>query len=100
MGTQRTHEGPVDDAPTTAPEPAPPRPFDALSYLEFNATRTPAAPAVWEEGDELSFAGLCARTWALIARLRREGIRAGDVVAVALPSVAHYIALEIAVPAA
>jgi acyl-CoA synthetase (AMP-forming)/AMP-acid ligase II len=80
-------------------EPAEPRPFDALSYLEFNAARTPDAPAVWDEDSEQSFAALRDRVCALIARLTQEGIGTGDVVAVALPNVALYIALEIAVPA-
>jgi acyl-CoA synthetase (AMP-forming)/AMP-acid ligase II len=82
-----------------AAPPAAPRPFDALSYLEFNALRTPDAAAVWDEGQTLSFAVLRDRVWALIARLSREGIRPGDVVAVALPNVALYVALEVAVPA-
>ena len=76
-----------------------PRPFDALSYLEHNAARTPDAPAVWDEGEELSFAALRHRVWAQIARLSREGVQPGDVVAVALPNIALYVALEIAVPA-
>ena len=79
--------------------PSEPRPFDALSYLEFNAHRTPDAPAVWDDGEELSFRALRDHVDAVIARLRREGITAGDVVAVALPNVALYVALEIAVPA-
>ncbi len=79
--------------------PLGPRPFDTLSYLECNAERTPDAPAVWDEGEELSFASLRDRVYALAARLSREAIRPGDVVAVALPNVALYVALEIAVPA-
>jgi long-chain acyl-CoA synthetase len=84
---------------SAAGEPPGPRPFDALSYLECNAERTPDAPAVWDEGEELSFAALRDRVWALMSRLSREGIRPCDVVAVALPNVVLYVALEIAVPA-
>src|SRR5579875_416666 len=76
-----------------------PRRFDPLSYLEHNAARTPDAPAIWQDGVELSFAALRDRVYALIVRLSREGVTAGDVVAVALPNVALYVALEIAVPA-
>jgi acyl-CoA synthetase (AMP-forming)/AMP-acid ligase II len=84
---------------SAAGQPPAPRPFDALSYLEDNAERTPDAPAVWDEGEELSFIALRDRVWALVSRLWREGVRPGDVVAVALPNVALYVALEIAVPA-
>jgi acyl-CoA synthetase (AMP-forming)/AMP-acid ligase II len=84
---------------TTAAHAPPPRPFDALSYLEFNAAATPDAPAIWDEGDTRSFQSLRDHTYALIARLAHEGIRPGDVIAVALPNVALYVALEIAVPA-
>ncbi len=89
----------ADAAAATSSEPAAPRPFDALSYLEFNAARTPDAPAVWDENREQSFTALRDRVWALIARLIHDGIGPGDVVAVALPNVALYVALEIAVPA-
>ena len=63
------------------PTPPAPRPFDALSYLKFNAARTPDAPAVWEDGEERSFRALRDQVYGLIARLPREGIAAGDVVA-------------------
>ncbi len=84
---------------SAAGEPPGPRPFDALSYLEGNAERAPDGPAVWDEGRELSFAALRDRVYALADRLSHEGIRPGEVVAVALPNVALYVALEIAVPA-
>jgi acyl-CoA synthetase (AMP-forming)/AMP-acid ligase II len=94
MGTERTHAEPVTALGTPAP-----RRFDPLGYLDFNAARTPGAPAVWEDDREISFAALRDNVRALIARLPREGIHDGDVVAVALPNVALYVALEIAVPA-
>jgi long-chain acyl-CoA synthetase len=85
-----------------APAPAGarrPHPCDPLSYLEANAERAPHAPAVWQEDAELGFAALRDRVWALIAHLSRKGVGDGRVVAVALPNVALYVALEIAVPA-
>jgi acyl-CoA synthetase (AMP-forming)/AMP-acid ligase II len=54
---------------------------------------------VWEQGTELSFAALRDQVRALIARLHGERIAGGEVVAVALPNVGLYVALEIAVPA-
>jgi acyl-CoA synthetase (AMP-forming)/AMP-acid ligase II len=98
MGIQRKHELAAEDR-ASGGRPAPPRPFDALSYLEFNAARTPEATAIWEDGDSRSFAALRDHTYALIARLGRQNLAPGDVVAVALPNVALYVALEIAVPA-
>jgi acyl-CoA synthetase (AMP-forming)/AMP-acid ligase II len=89
--------GPTPPAP---PDPvADPRPFDALSYLEAHAARAPEAPAVWEAGAELSFSALRDRVWVLMGQLAGAGIEEGDVVAVALPNVSLYVALEVAVPA-
>ena len=81
------------------PRVAEPRAFDPLSYLESHAARRPDAAAVWEEDAAVSFAQLRDWTWALMAQLGHRGLGAGDVVAVALPNVALYVALEIAVPA-
>jgi acyl-CoA synthetase (AMP-forming)/AMP-acid ligase II len=102
MGPQRAHTGPAtvrSRSPAPAPGEPGPRPFDALSYLEDNAARAPQAPAVWEAGEVLGFAALRDRVWALMRRLAANGIGEGDVVAVALPNVGLYVALEIAVPA-
>jgi acyl-CoA synthetase (AMP-forming)/AMP-acid ligase II len=91
---------PAGPTPPAPPDPdARPRPFDPLSYLEANAARAPEAPAVWEAGTELSFAALRDRVWVLMGQLARAGIGEGDVVAVALPNVSLYVALEVAVPA-
>src|SRR6201999_1292052 len=73
---------------------------DALSYLEDNAARAPADVAIWQDGTTTSFADLRDRVWALIAELRRRGAADGAVVAVLLPNVAAYVALEVAIPAA
>jgi long-chain acyl-CoA synthetase len=73
--------------------------FDALSYLVANAARAPQAPAIWQDDQETSFAQLLAIVYGLIEALRRHGIGDRDVVAVALPNIATYVALELAVPA-
>lgn len=73
--------------------------YDPLSYLRANAAARGAAAAVYDDGEELSFARLLRAVLALMADLRGHGMVAGDVVAVALPNVWRYVALEIAVPA-
>jgi acyl-CoA synthetase (AMP-forming)/AMP-acid ligase II len=73
--------------------------FDALSSLEHHATRRGATPAVWDDGATLTFDHLLGVVRALIGDLLVRGIQPGDVVAVALPNVWRYVALEIAVPA-
>jgi long-chain acyl-CoA synthetase len=80
----------------TAAEPVP---YDPLSYLRANAAVRGDALAVYDEGEELSFASLCGAVLSLAADLRGRGVRPGEVVAVALPNVWRYVALELAVPA-
>ena len=79
--------------------PLTPTPFDAASYLEANAARAPDGIALWQDGVETSFAQLRDLVWRLIIELRRRELSDGKVVAVALPNVTAYVALEIAVPA-
>jgi acyl-CoA synthetase (AMP-forming)/AMP-acid ligase II len=74
-------------------------PYDALSYLRANAAVRGDALAVHDEGEELSFEALLRAVLSLAAGLRERGVGPGDVVAVALPNVWRYVALEIAVPA-
>ena len=81
---------------TTAAEPVP---YDPLSYLRANAAVRGDALAVHDDGEELTFEGLLRAVLSLAADLRGRGIEPGDVVAVALPNVWRYVALEIAVPA-
>ncbi|MGH2873569.1 MAG: class I adenylate-forming enzyme family protein [Solirubrobacteraceae bacterium] len=76
-----------------------PQPFDAHSYLEANAARAPDSVAVWQNDAETTFAQLRELVWGLIDELRRHRVGDGAVVAVALPNVRQYVALEIAVPA-
>jgi long-chain acyl-CoA synthetase len=78
---------------------ATPIPYDALSYLRANAAVRGDALAVHDEGDELTFEALHRAVLSLAAHLRERGVGPGDVVAVALPNVWRYVALEIAVPA-
>ena len=78
---------------------AKPVPYDPLSYLRANAAVRGDALAVHDEGEELSFDALLRAVLSLAADLRERGVEPGDVVAVALPNVWRYVALEIAVPA-
>lgn len=77
-------------------EPHPYRPF---TYLEANASARPDAAAVIEEGREQSFRELLDSVCGTMKLLGEHGIERGDVVAVALPNVGAYVALEIAIPA-
>ncbi|MEU4770246.1 amino acid adenylation domain-containing protein, partial [Actinosynnema sp. NPDC023794] len=63
--------------PTTLPE-----------VVAAQAARTPDAPAVITDGTALTYAGLDERATALARRLTGHGVRAGQVVAVALPRTA------------
>lgn len=56
-------------------------------------------PAVVEGGREQTFRELLDTVRATMTLLAEHGIGAGDVVALALPNVAAYVALEIAIPA-
>ena len=76
-----------------------PVPYDALSYLRANAAVRGDALAVHDDGEELSFDTLHRAVLSVAADLRERGVEPGDVVAVALPNVWRYVALEIAIPA-
>ena len=76
-----------------------PVPYDPLSYLQANAAARGDSLAVHDEGEELSFDALLRAVRSLAADLRERGVEPGDVVAVSLPNVWRYVALEIAVPA-
>lgn len=73
--------------------------FDALSYLRANAAARGDSLAVYDDGEELDFERLLTAVSALMSELRSRGIGSGEVVAVALPNVWRYVALEIAIPA-
>jgi acyl-CoA synthetase (AMP-forming)/AMP-acid ligase II len=79
----------------TAVEPVP---YHPLSYLRANAAARGDALAVYDDGEQLSFEDLLRAVLSLAADLRARGVGPGDVVAVALPNVWRYVALEIAVP--
>jgi acyl-CoA synthetase (AMP-forming)/AMP-acid ligase II len=68
------------------------------SYLEANAVSGPDRPALIDGQLTLTFSGLRGRVHAAAAALRRRGVRERDVVAVTLPNVWQYAALELAIP--
>lgn len=72
---------------------------DPLSYLEVNAAERGLAIAIHEAGEEVTFERLLAIVGSLMVDLREWGVGRHDVVAVALPNVWRYVALEIAIPA-
>jgi len=63
------------------------QPYVPTSYLELNAKSKPAAPALIDGDRVMSFEELRERVHASAAALRDRGARAGEVVAVSLPSV-------------
>ncbi|HWK28048.1 MAG TPA: class I adenylate-forming enzyme family protein [Solirubrobacter sp.] len=73
--------------------------YDALSYLAGNAARRGGATAVLDQDEAIDFDRLLAAVRALLADLHQRGVQPGDVVAVAMPSVWRYVALELAIPA-
>ncbi|HET7339487.1 MAG TPA: class I adenylate-forming enzyme family protein [Candidatus Dormibacteraeota bacterium] len=75
-----------------------PEPYRPISYLEWNAARRPDAPAVWDDGEEISFARLLREVSRMRRWLAAQGVREGAVVGVQLPNVWQYVALEIAIP--
>jgi acyl-CoA synthetase (AMP-forming)/AMP-acid ligase II len=74
--------------------------YDPLAYLRANAAAHGERLAIYDDGREISFTELLGAVRSLVRDLRGRGLRAGEVVAVALPNVWRYVALEIAVPAA
>lgn len=84
---------------SAAPGSGGPVRYDPLSYLEANATVRGDTAAVDDDGVTITFDELLGAVHALVDDLIGRGVRAGDVVAVSLPNVWRYVALEIAVPA-
>ncbi|HTX00267.1 MAG TPA: AMP-binding protein, partial [Acidimicrobiales bacterium] len=76
-----------------------PQPFRPCTYLEHHATTRPGTPAILEQGETIDFGQLYRRVRALMTYLRASGVGPGQVVAVCLPNVWEYVALEIAIPA-
>ena len=74
--------------------------FDAVAYLEANASAWPEATAIYDLGQRVSFAELAAVVEGLTERLRSEGLRPAESVGVRLPNIWQYVALELAIPAA
>ena len=76
-----------------------PTQYDPISYLEANASGRGEAAAVWDACVEIDFSDLLSHVHRFEALLAGRGVRAGDVVAVRLPNVWQYVALELAIPA-
>jgi acyl-CoA synthetase (AMP-forming)/AMP-acid ligase II len=74
------------------------QPYVPTSYLELNAKSRPGAPALIDGDRVMTFEELRERVHASAAALLDRGVRAGEVVAVSLPNVWEYVALELAVP--
>lgn len=74
-------------------------PYDPISYLRANARR-PQGLAIYDGDKRIDFPELLDIVASLVADLGARGLGPGDVVAVALPNVWRYVALELAVPAA
>lgn len=70
-----------------------------MTYLEWNAARRPDAPAVIDPDLTLSFRELRGVVASAAKRLQEQGLGAEAPVAVQLPNVWEYIALELAIPA-
>ena len=69
-----------------------------ISYLEANAAAAPAGAAVLQGGRTVSFQELRERVHAAAGALQEDGVQPGQVIAVSLPNVWEYVALEIAIP--
>src|ERR1700716_958931 len=83
----------VDNCQVVFPVPCLP-----TTYLEANAAAAPERPAIIEGDLELTFSGLRERVHAVAAALQERGVGEGDVVALTLPNVWQYVALELAIP--
>ncbi len=68
-------------------------PYRPISYLERNT-----GVAIWEAGDEMPFEVLREHVRRMQRLLAARGVGDGDVVAVQLPNVWQYVALELAIP--
>jgi acyl-CoA synthetase (AMP-forming)/AMP-acid ligase II len=75
-----------------------PRPFDAGSYLTWNAAQRADEAAVIDADLTLSFREFAGCVGAMSRELKRRGVGPGTVVGVRLPNVWEYVALEIAIP--
>lgn len=75
------------------------RRYDSLSSLTARADVRPDDLAIFDSERQLSFGELLGVVQSYRSELRNRGVQAGDVVAVSLPNVWQYVALETAVPA-
>ncbi len=75
-----------------------PTPYRPVSYLEWNAARRAGGVALWDGGEEVTFAELLTSVRRIESALAARGVCTGDVVGVRLPNVWQYVALELAIP--
>jgi long-chain acyl-CoA synthetase len=75
-----------------------PRPCFPFSYLEANTAAAPGAPAVWQDGREVTFSGLRDLVLGAAGALGARGVGRGSVVGVHLGNVWQYVVLELAIP--
>lgn len=66
-------------------------------WLARHVVERPAAAALVHGGEEISWAALAARVAGFAAGLRRNGIAAGDVVAVQLPNLPEFVVAYLAI---
>jgi acyl-CoA synthetase (AMP-forming)/AMP-acid ligase II len=72
--------------------------YDPASYLEWNGSRRGGSAAIWDGGEEITFAQLLGHVRRFQGWLDAAGVHTGNVVGVQLPNVWQYVALEIAIP--
>jgi acyl-CoA synthetase (AMP-forming)/AMP-acid ligase II len=72
---------------------------EQMGFLEAAAEHFPDAPVLIDPSASLSFGEFRVAVYAFIDRLRAVGLGQGDVVAVALPNIWEYVALDFAIPA-
>jgi acyl-CoA synthetase (AMP-forming)/AMP-acid ligase II len=76
---------------------AAPVPYQTFSYLDWNASTAGELAAVWDAGEEISFAELRDLVLGAAGALGALGVRQGSVVGLRLPNVWQYVALELAI---
>ncbi len=64
-----------------------------LSIVERQAASRADAPALIDEEGQLTYAGLSARAWGYAGWASAQGLGPGDVVALAMPNCADYVAI-------
>ncbi|GAA3411783.1 amino acid adenylation domain-containing protein [Streptosporangium vulgare] len=89
----RTGDGGVDAVPYEAGRTEEGGVSTVLHEVARQVERTPGALAAIDPGSEITYGRLAARAGAVARALRDRGVRPGDVVGVALPRSADYVAV-------